>query len=250
MTRLVPEYTSLKKLKITYRTPLETLLSPVTLPTTEPPTPQIGYTVAETHLPTFSIGVHRPIYVAYLIGTGQFTTAGTLYWRMKKNYVSVHLGSTVVSTNYYYTVNCFFYDVKVGDVLELALWSSVTDSNYHYHAFQIYLTRLIPINNPRLLAFFKIVTTTAVPLLSLGNPSYSDVASHIYHSGRRLFDFMSDGFTLTHVYPDDTYGFFRTGYGDYSYANSAIARTSAIYRPYYYFIAVPHELEYRGVKIG
>ena len=137
MVRVTPLFTSRKVLNITYKSAQETLLAtPQTLPTAEPATPQIGYTVAEADLPTLSMSVYSKKWVAYVIGAGKFVTIGTLYWRMKKNGASVATGSYSVDSNYYYTVSAYFFDVAVGDLLELALWSTRTDSNWDYKAYQ------------------------------------------------------------------------------------------------------------------
>ena len=123
MGTVTPLLTSRKILNITYQTPQETLLgTPETLPTTEPATPQISYTVTSGDLPTFNMPLFKKIWVALLYGAGKAVTAATIYWRMKKNGASVATGSGSVAANTFYTWSCGFYDVAVGDVLELALW--------------------------------------------------------------------------------------------------------------------------------
>jgi len=248
MARLNPAYTSLKTLNITYQTPKETLLAtPVTLPTSEPATPQIGYTVSEVDLPALSMGVYRKKWVAIVIGAGKFVTGGALYWRMKKNGVSVASGSAYPGSNYYYTVEAFFYDVAVGDLLELALWSSVSDSNWDYKAFQIQVTRLIPINKPRLLSPCNFGYFPYHPNLTLGNPYATTGSTYIYHC-----DIMPGAYAAATafdcLYPKDTYGLFRIYYGDYVFSNTATVLTSTTYRPYYYRNYVPTQIIMRGVK--
>lgn len=248
MTRLTPILTSLKTLNITYQTPQETLLStPETLPTSEPATPQIGYTVQGSRLPSLSYKPYQAVYVALVFGAGKFVTTGTLYWNMKKNGVSVTTGSGTMTANYYYTLSAFFFDVNVGDVLELALWSSVTNSNWDYKALAICVSRIIPFAKIRILAPVTIADFVTYPILTLGNPGdYSTSALYPLHD-----DYALPSITTTRTY-DCLYcksnGLFRVGSGDYSYANTVQLRQSSSTRPYYYRNYLPTRISLRGVR--
>jgi hypothetical protein len=248
MTRLNPIFTSLKTLNITYQNPQETLLgTPETLPTAEPATPQISYTVAQSDLPTFNLSPYQKKWVAIVIGAGKAVTAATIYWRMKKNGASVNNGSSSVSANNFYTRQCYFYDVAVGDVLELALWSNKTDSNWDYKAYQIQVSRLILLNKPRLLSPCNFAALTTQPALTLGNPSYSSQTLYPYHCDITLPS-ISAATSYDWLYAKGTYGMFQLNYGDYTYPNSSMIRTSTTYRPYYYGNYVPTQIIMRGVK--
>jgi hypothetical protein len=250
MTRIKAEIlTSLKTLNITYQTPLETLLdTPETLPTTEPATPQIKYTLASGDFPTLSIDVYSKIWVDTVFAAGKFVTAGTLYWRLKKNGVSLSTGSGSVGSGTFYTLNSGFYDVKVGDVLEIALWSSVSDSNWDYKAHQVLVTRVLPFRNiPQLSPCnFTGVTTQS---LTLGNPSVQGYYAYIpYH------DDVSLGWTYTTknfrgLYCGPTYGTFRIRKGDESYPNAAVLTASSTYRPYYHSNYIVTQMVFRGLKV-
>ena len=249
MGRVTPLLTSRRVLNITYKTPLETLLSvPETLPTSEPVTPQIGYTVATIHLPTFDIPPYRKIWIACLYGAGYFPSAGVLYWRMKKNGVSVASGTASVPAGYYYTVNAFFYDVAVGDLLELALWSSVTDSNWDYKAYQVQVTRVILFNKPRLLFPCNFAVLSAQPFLSLGTPHVTVTVALYPCNDDKALTGITSGTVFTSLYVGDIYGIFRIGYGDYSTSNTAVVSTSPSYRPYYYRNYAPTQIIMRGLK--
>jgi hypothetical protein len=249
MTRLNPAFTSLKTLNITYQTPQETLLgTPETLPTSEPGTPQIGYTVASDDLPTFNISPYQKNWVAIVIGAGKAVTAATIYWRMKKNGASVGTSSGSVSANNYYTIHAYFFDVAVGDVLELALWSNQTDSNWDYKAYQIQVSRLILLNTPRLLSPCNFAALATHPALTLGNPSYISGSLYPMHCDARLLLITSPA-SYDFLYPKNTYGMFQIYYGDYYYINTSSIRTSSTYRPYYYRNYVPTQIIMRGVKI-
>ncbi|MEM3566295.1 MAG: hypothetical protein QXK47_03805 [Candidatus Bathyarchaeia archaeon] len=248
MTRLTPLLTNLKTLDITY-SKQETLLdTPETLPTSEPATPQIGYTVQNSDLPVLSFPPYKKVWVAFLLGAGKFPTAGTIYWRMKKNGANVASSSTSVSTNYYYTVCCFFNNVAVDDVLELALWSSVNGNNWDYKAFQIQVSRIIPTNKPRLLMPCAFTSLATHPQLTLGNPSSSVTNLYIYHLDKNIGN-INTATTYECMYPKDTYGLCQIYYGDNYLPNSATVRTSSTYRPYYYRNYVPAQIRFRGVKI-
>jgi len=249
MTRLNPAYTSLKTLNITYQTPQETLLStPETLPTSEPTTPQIGYTVQSSDLPTFSFPPYRKTFVAIVIGAGQVSTAAYIYYRMKKNGVSVATGYASVSANYFYTWQCFFFDVNVGDVLELALWSNQTDSVWFYKAYQIQITRLIPFNKPRLLMPCNFAALATHPVLTLGSPSYGTASLYPYHDDK-MYAIISAATSFKCLYCGDTYGLFRIYNGDYANVNTAIVGRSSYYYPYYQRNIVPTQIIMRGVKV-
>ncbi|MCD6148460.1 hypothetical protein J7J18_03750 [bacterium] len=232
MTRLTPLYSSLKAFQITYQTPQETLLTtPETLPTAEPATPQISYTVADADLPDISIQPESKMLIGVVIGAGQFTTAGTLYWKMLKNGSAVNDGSFSVSANYYYTINAYFLDVAVGDTLELSLWSSVSDSVWDYKAYQIQITRFKVLGNFRL----EYKTASAQPALTEGNPS-----ALATRPSRFCFDRASDyGQEISppqtwDVYRShETYGMYRLHYGDRIYANGVSTYTHPTYRPVY-----------------
>ena len=117
---------SRKLITITLPTIQESTVSPVTLSTSEQATPNASYTVAASDLPTFNTALFKKIMIATVIAGGQFVTSGTIYWRMKKNGVSVGTSSFAVGTNYYYTFHAFFFDISVGDVLDVYLWPNIS----------------------------------------------------------------------------------------------------------------------------
>jgi len=250
VTRLRPEVGSLKELTITMRTPHEELLStPETLPTTEPSTSQIVYTVSEEDLPALSIPVDRVVWVACVYGAGGFTTAGTLYLRMLRNGTSITTGSRSVSANYYYTVNTYFHDVKVGDVLELRLWSSVSDSVWDYRAFQIQPTRILPHAKYRNLYGVSFGNIQAHPVLTLGNPRASGIYEPYYYHVDFFHNYTSLAITVPLLRLGPTYGMFRVNRGDFYTANSYTVNTSASYRPYYIRNYLPTRIMFRFVYV-
>jgi len=253
MTRLNPALSGLKTINITYPTPLETLLaSPETLPTSEPTTPQISYTVQSANLPILDFNVYSKKYVAVVIGAGKFVTAGTCYWRMKKNGASVNTGSFSVSANNYYTVHARFLDVAVGDVLELALWSNQTDSNWDYKAFFVLLTRVVPTANYAVLKPCN-YTFTQLPTLTLGNPSIVYTYGPVFTFSGNLTETGRYGsfssLSLPYQAYAENYGLFRVQNGDFANTNAVSTRTSASYRPHYERENQPTKIVFRRMVV-
>jgi len=251
MVRATPVLTVRKVLNITYQSVQETLLgTPETLPTSEPATPQVGYTIASGDLPSFSITPYSKQWLAYIYVAGKFVTAGTLSWRMKKNGSSVRPGTASVAANTYYTISAFFSNPSVVDVLEIALWSNQTDSNWDYKAYKILFNRPILMNKPRLLLPCNFTGMDNRPVLTLGNPSVQATGVCIpYHDNKYLYYNFTSPTNFTSLYAGSTYGFMILQYGDYSKANDATANTHASYRPYYVRNAVPTQIVMRGVQV-
>lgn len=253
MTRLTPIFGSIKTMNITYATPRETLLgTPETLPTSEPTDPQIAYTVQSSDLPTFDIKPYSCIYLGRLLAGGQFVTAGTLYWRMVKNGLSVASSSFSVSANYYYVIEAGFLDVKVSDVLGLKLWSSVSDSNWDRSAIAVSPSRIQPLKTP----LYKDVTIKAVSSQSFTNFSAtaSGTSGYVYiYNGTTSFDYANSsagGFTLSNIpfFYCTIYGMFRTPFGDSTISNT-IRNSIGSTRPTVYKFPIPSQFIFRGVFI-
>jgi hypothetical protein len=211
----------------------ETLLAtPETLPTTEPTDPQVSYTVQENNLPVFNFPPESKVWTAQVVVAGRFVTAGTVYYRMLKNGASVNTGSGSVSANYYWTWSCGFYDVAVGDVLAVKVWSSVADSDWRFKGMTVMATRVAPFLDR---VYRNILYDVEfAPAYTLGTPNYSGqgVRPWIMDGGSYLDDINVDK-TYEVQYPKTTYGLYRLYHGDYAQQNSAYLRTSSGYCPYY-----------------
>jgi hypothetical protein len=183
-----------------------------------------------------------------LIGAGKFVTAGTINWRMKKNGASVATSSSSVAANTYYTLQAYFLDVAVGDILELALWSNQTNSNWDYKAYQILVTRVILFNKPRLLSPCKFSAMPLQPTLSYGSVRFT-YDLYVQHLDFSLYSAIFADTTFNALYPLDTYGLWRIQRGDYNISNTGEITTSSTTRPYYDQNRVPTQITMRGVKI-
>jgi hypothetical protein len=228
-----------KNLATTLQTPQETLQgSPTTLPTTEPSTPQIGYTVASGDLPTFSVTPYSQYWLAYLIGGGKAVTAATVSARMKKNGSSVATQGNSVAANTYYTYEAFFLNCAVADSLQMSLWSNQSDSQWDYQAYCVLPTRIVMKSSLPIYAPFNFNTVTGVPTFTKGNPSVFNLASHLWFvetediaQANSIVINAAQNFKCLH--PAGTYGFGCLYIGDFNNSNSLVIHTSGSYRPYY-----------------
>jgi len=241
MGRVTPLLTERKILTFTYPDVQETSITPETLPTSEPTDPQISYTVGQSDLVQLSFNVFQRIEVAILNASGQFITAGTLSYQMVKNGSSVKTGSFAVSANYYYRLGCYFYDVAVGDVLGIKLWSSVADSNWDIKTFWMDVTRVTPLNKPR--SLYNVQVAAAVQRYSGANGALS------YYLHDNFYYTTINAFTIPLWYPAATYGMFRVSRGD-SFNPDSIESAKGATRParkggnY-----VPSQIIMRGLRI-
>jgi len=256
MVRITSLLSNRKVFNFTYQTPQETLLgTPETLPTTEPATPQIGYTVASGDLPTVSASLYSRKWIGMVIGAGKAVTAATVSWRMKKNGVSVNTGTLAVTANTFYTIQAWFYDVAVGDLLELALWSNVSDSNWDYKAYQIHITRIFFYNK---VLRMTLETTSTIPTLTLGTPTSVPSTWYVFviHKDYELTPSATDRFyrtasaspqkTFRILYPHETFGTAYTRYGDLT-QNDVTTATHATSRPRYSRNVEPAQVTLRYV---
>jgi hypothetical protein len=257
MTRLTPLLTSKKTLNITYATPRETLLDPVqTLPTSEPTDPQISYTVLESDLPTLSLKPFSKVWLARVLGGGQNQSgaSATVYWRMLKNGQSVATSSESVSNNYYYVVTAGFFNVQVGDVLALKIWSNQNNVILSRHGLAVHVSRIYLFSKIVLNKDVKIVTTnsaSAQPFQYFGQTlgaAYGNTA--IYNGISQISYIAYNAYTLNIPFFAivSPIGFIQTGLGDYTIQNSAKIATSTTATNTYYS-PFPTQIIARGVLI-
>jgi hypothetical protein len=133
---------SLKTFTITPPTAKETLLtggSILTLPTTEPGTSQVIYTVQASDLPTISPNVPMK-YNAALVCSGKVgAAASVINYRVLKNSVSVAqaAGASALATQFWTHTHWRTFDVQVGDVLEVKYWAAQADVTLDFYGMHI-----------------------------------------------------------------------------------------------------------------
>lgn len=240
----------LKTFTTTFASPRETLLgTPTALPTAEPASSQISFTVQASDLPTTSPAFISTKYTAILFSGGKNTDAAaqSVSWRVLKNSTSIATGTqSSIATNTFWTQTYYqFPSVVAGDVLEIRLWSSSANVNYDYYALVILPTQ--PSLGKSYINKDVNYSNFSFPSLTLGNPSYSlsyswDVyasnSSNVIGSNSGTLTFQAMGWS-------STYNAGRLDYGDKNTATGAL--TSSTYRPYYNRVTFPATITFREI---
>lgn len=172
-------------------------ITPVSLPATEPATSQVIYTVASSHLPTWSPGAPYAFSIAPLVivaGKNNGTGSRTLYWRTLKNGGAVGTGSFSVAAGYYWTITAMKWGVSdVGDTVEVRVWGSA-DLDYRWRGLVCLPTRIFPAPVNSVLFDLAIYTTYSY---SIGESVGGNIALRLYFdqtspwSWRFYFEFYS-----------------------------------------------------------
>jgi hypothetical protein len=135
MTVIKNKVGTLKTFTITPATPRETLLgSPLTLPTTEPTTAQVSFTIQQSDLPVFTPNITFKNNVS-VICSGKAVTAATISYRVLKNGVSVTTAAATATpaNNFWCHTYWAAWDAQVGDTIDIKLWSSQADSYVDFY---------------------------------------------------------------------------------------------------------------------
>lgn len=141
----------LKTFTVTTPTPYENLLgTPQSLGTVAPTggaAGDISYTLQASDFPTISPSPYSTKYCAYFIVSGQNLSGAsvTLTYNILKNGTNLFANqstASVINNNYWTHSHYRFYDVSVGDTLEVQTWASATGVNLSYYAVFILPTRM------------------------------------------------------------------------------------------------------------
>lgn len=264
-----------KKIILNTQPPVENLLgSPITLPTSEPSTGQWTYTIQQTDFPTLPQGASFNRYAPILYFSGKTVTANTISYRVLYNGSSVVTGTTSsITANYYWTISIVNSAMAavgggkpaVGDTIEVRLWSSQSDTQYLYNAFQIIPSR--PIVTKTLVLKDLWFSGDCSQLLTLGNPVAASVSSwsvaipyftgtmnsptppSSVNSGNSISSLGSSNDLRISYFPMDnpTNGLGGAYFGDYGLATSVTLNTHTSYYPYYQRNRVPASISFREV---
>lgn len=132
---------SLKSFVISPGTARETLLgTALTLPTTEPATAQVSFTIQTSDLPTITgnalMKYNPALYISGKIGA----VASVINYRVLKNGVSVAqaAGASATATQFWAHTHWRTFDVQVGDVLDVKYWAAQADVTLDYYGLIVY----------------------------------------------------------------------------------------------------------------
>jgi hypothetical protein len=235
-----PTYRGRVDVTITYPDPDETPLeTPVALPTSEPASPQVSFTLATNHLPTWSPYELPHSKMMMLYAGGKNTSGGTLtvYWRVKINGANHSTGSGNPAANAYWTLNSLDLPIpaSVGDTVDVYLWASGANVELHYKAFACCPTRIGPYDIA--LADVVVVTGDYYPNLtkrSSGTPSATGYPPYVQMSNTEatlgFYFYLNNSIRV--IAPYKTWRLLRADQGDRSVSNQM--RVSPAYMPRYY----------------
>lgn len=135
---------ALKTFNISCATPREVSLGTLALPNAEGTTNQVSFTIQDTDLPTITPNPLSVKYVALILTSGKCTTTATVSYRVFKNGTSLTTSNASGAANQFWTQNHWrWYDIAVGDVLEVRQWSNQTDTTLDYACLMIFPANII-----------------------------------------------------------------------------------------------------------
>jgi hypothetical protein len=246
-----------KKFIITPGTLRETLLAtPLTLPTAEPATAQISFTIQETDLPTISPKVPMQYFVNPVVSGKVGAAASTIAYRILKNGANVATitpGASAAATQFWTHNHWRLPDVKVGDVIDIKYWAAQADVTLDFYGLVVYpsqpevakrgailrkLTFSNPITAPNFVTAFTVNNTAGYYLNPTTPPAYNVIATNTNHP----FEFPTIEF-------NSTYGLFRHGVGEGNglpqtaqYANATTRQQQKNW--------FPQNISFREIRIG
>jgi hypothetical protein len=232
----------------------ESLLgSPVSLPTSNPLNAgaQLSFTVQQSDLPTISPSANSiNQYCAYVIVGGKNTDSAsqTVYSYVYQNGTQKGNTNNVVATNTFWT-HCLYYtqSVQVGDVINIALYSTSVNMNYDYYYFIVLPSKVLytPIKTIMTDITINVASDTAP---TLGNPNSSVNSSFYVMNGPSAANSLgiSTGNTSLDVAKvfnsASSYGWLRSYY---EVNGGTYTSTHASYRPYYRNIMYAKTVSFR-----
>jgi hypothetical protein len=253
---------TLKTFTITPSTPSETLLgTPVSsLPTVNPGSggAQISYTIQQSDLPTINPAPISTKYSAVFMIGGKNTDAAaqSIGYQIFKNGSSVYTSSPSVTASNFYTLNAYLYDVKVGDIISVALWCTNANMNYDYYGIVVSPTRPKFTKDGTIVKDFSMGglygngNTAGVP--TKGNPQlWTNSVPYLYpgtrkDSGNPAYNVQLNwGIQIPYFAFNTTYNAFLTDYGDNSQRVDTVV--NATFRPRYARADYPSTISFREI---
>ena len=207
------------------------------IPTSEPATAQISYTIASEHLPTIAgigMGLYRLSPGMWCLVRNTSGSNRTVSWRWELNGTSVSTGSTTLSNNYYGNLSCVDHGTTfpvVGDVLTIKLWCATGSGvALHSHAMAMNITRpWHSMGFPGLGVNYALCVATMNN--DAGRPSHGASGATTDHYSFGIGAQLWKGATLNGiipvVYSGNNYGLYIPHYGDNIYASNYMYTSSS-----------------------
>lgn len=226
---------TLKSFSISLAAPNEVSMGSSTLPTTEGATNQVSFTIGSGDLPTITPSPISMKYLAAVIVSGKCNTAATISYRVFKNGSSLVTSTAGATANQFWThTHWRWFDVQVGDVLDVRVWSNQADTTIDYCALQIYPANIF-LSPPNVILKdlnFAISSTVPNPFTGagvratiLGN-SNTCILSPSNVSGA-WFTLLTSAMTIYSFMPNPTVGLLRMSNGGDTNATSTTANNNA-----------------------
>lgn len=208
-----------------------------------------GRTLQASDFPTWSFQPESVVYIGKLF-VSVYNISGssqTISFRLYKNNSYVTNGSLVINNNQYGSFTANLYNVYVGDVLELAVWtasnSNVTVTGSLYHVVP---TRLLPTSKPCIEVSYDFGRYTYPSPLSLNalNGSREYIGNSIINTMSSTTSRSYNGLSFV---SQNNYNLFKYGDGDYGASNMVQtgSSTSSLITSSYY----PTSISYRELRI-
>jgi hypothetical protein len=256
-TREIATIGAARTLTITYPTPREDLLEvPITIPTSEPGSPQITWTILEADMPALSgaaLTDITPIPAFFVGGTNDTTTPNVHYARLFKNGVEVGFTDRECDGEIFWTYSLYeFAGVAPGDVITLKLWADAEGLTYDYTALAVMVSRPNIAEDGDILFNVAYTGVTQYPSLTLGDPSmYSITNDFLVTSGPfALALAVSGDRTFGVISFDASFAFlFILAFGDPLNVTTSVLALSDTTRPYYATNKVPTAVDWTPSSI-
>jgi len=225
-----------------------TLETPATIPLSD--TTKYGKTLVAGDFPTFSFTPESVKYVGRVCVSGLNSSGGnvTINYQMYKNDAAVGVpGNASVATARYYHADCSFYDVSVGDKLEVSVWgSSDTNVTVTNHMTHVAPTRILPTSKN----VIDVTETYTMETPSVGTPLKYNSRGYI---GLGEYALATDTVNVTSpvrsFLTQSGYNIFRYAKGDYGNSDLGVVNNYAS-TPYFMVGHIPSTITYREINEG
>lgn len=246
---------ALKTYTFTYPAPVVNDFSgsPLTLPTSEPGTAQFSYTIQASDFPTITPAPTSVKFLVCAINAGRVpASTTTLNYRILKNGASVTTGNmpSITANNYWTFTHWRWFDVQVGDVIEVKTWSNIAGATYDYSAVLIQPTQVYLSKPNAVLSDVTIVIPNAIPITggTSGVWTSSNVSFYPANTALTPLGLANATHTLPVFMPHAGQGFFKAGNGDVNGQSVSGNGSHGSVKPFYQRNYMPSSISFREMK--